>query len=189
MIFLNQSFFFPICDAKVSISSAERIHSEGGKPGERAPSKKGKEKGKEVRISREMFGSQPRMASHNAMLKTLLRCGFLNVISSFLLSFLCPADDSNSGILESPLINLCNICSSVISFVVILSNIYSNSWRSAVVRYSTRVSFGHSCSLARLCLSISKLTQLLPSKSGMFSFISVRCRFGQFTDFRDFLLF
>jgi len=33
----------------VSISSAERIQKEGGKPGERAPSKKGKEKGKEAK--------------------------------------------------------------------------------------------------------------------------------------------
>jgi len=33
----------------VSISSAERMLKEGGKPGERAPSKKGKEKGKEAK--------------------------------------------------------------------------------------------------------------------------------------------
>ena len=56
-----------------------------------------------MRISIERPGSQPRI---NAMLKTLLRCGFLDVISSFLLSFLCPAGDSNSGILESPLISV-----------------------------------------------------------------------------------
>ncbi|KAL9983920.1 hypothetical protein ACROYT_G006166 [Oculina patagonica] len=36
---------------QVSISSAERIQKEGGKPGERAPSKKGKEKGKEAKES------------------------------------------------------------------------------------------------------------------------------------------
>ena len=34
---------------QVSISSAERMLKEGGKPGERAPSKKGKEKGKEAK--------------------------------------------------------------------------------------------------------------------------------------------
>ena len=33
----------------MSISSAERMLKEGGKPGERAPSKKGKEKGKEAK--------------------------------------------------------------------------------------------------------------------------------------------
>ncbi|XP_074608699.1 cilia- and flagella-associated protein 46-like [Acropora palmata] len=38
---------------QVSISSAERIQKEGGKPGERAPSKKGKEKGKESFIKVE----------------------------------------------------------------------------------------------------------------------------------------
>lgn len=101
-LFKSKSFF-RICDAKVSISSAERIQKEGGKPGERAPSKKGKEKGKEVRIFIESSGSQPRI---NAMLKTILLCGFLDVISSFLLSFLCPAGDSNSGILESHLISV-----------------------------------------------------------------------------------
>lgn len=36
---------------QVSISSAERIQKEGGKPGERAPSKKGKEKGREAKES------------------------------------------------------------------------------------------------------------------------------------------
>ncbi|CAH3151990.1 unnamed protein product [Porites lobata] len=36
---------------QVSISSAERMLKEGGKPGERAPSKKGKEKGKEAKES------------------------------------------------------------------------------------------------------------------------------------------
>lgn len=76
----KSKFFFPICGAKVSISSAERIQKEGGKPGERAPSKKGKEKGKEVRISIERSGSQPLI---NAMLKTLLRCGFLEVLFCF----------------------------------------------------------------------------------------------------------
>ena len=33
----------------MSISSAERMQKEGGKPGERAPSKKGREKGKEAK--------------------------------------------------------------------------------------------------------------------------------------------
>ena len=56
-----------------------------------------------MRISIERSGSQPLI---NAMLKTLLRCGFLDVISSFLLSFLCPAGDSYSGILESHLISV-----------------------------------------------------------------------------------
>lgn len=58
-----------------------------------------------MRISIERCGSEPLI---NAMLKTLLRCGFLDVISSFLLSFLCPAGDSNSdsGILESHLISV-----------------------------------------------------------------------------------
>jgi len=36
---------------QVSISSAERMQKEGGKPGERAPSKKGREKGKEAKES------------------------------------------------------------------------------------------------------------------------------------------
>lgn len=56
-----------------------------------------------MRISIESSGSQPLI---NAMLKTILLCGFFDVISSFLLSFLCPAGDSNSGILESPLISV-----------------------------------------------------------------------------------
>ena len=56
-----------------------------------------------MRISIERSGSQPLI---NAMLKTLLRCGFLDVISSFLFSFLCLAGDSNSGILESHLISV-----------------------------------------------------------------------------------
>ena len=44
---LSKCFF--TCILQVSISSAERMLKEGGKPGERSPSKKGKEKGKEAK--------------------------------------------------------------------------------------------------------------------------------------------
>ena len=42
---------------KVSISSAERIQKEGGKPGEIAQSKKGKDKGKEAKEVRTSLNS------------------------------------------------------------------------------------------------------------------------------------
>ncbi|KAJ7392503.1 Cilia and flagella associated protein 46 [Desmophyllum pertusum] len=48
-VLLAYAFLYRIW--QVSISSAERIQKEGGKPGERAPSKKGKEKGKEAKES------------------------------------------------------------------------------------------------------------------------------------------